>query len=340
MLGSRLLWVCLHTLCGLLFCPGFSGSAYCSDRVPASLSPSPLFVCFCALLSRLLWDSLLRVLAYPGHFPSFLEMHGLGDFDATLDSVAMISLFDYISIALTVAASRLLWESFCFVRVPASLGRSPLISCFCALMSRLLCDSILWVLNYTGSFGSFLEMPGLGDFDAPLDIVALKSLIKYISRALAVAASRIIWESFCFVRVPVSLCPSPLIVSFCALMSRLLCDSILRVLNYPISFPCFIKMHGLGDFDAPLYKVALISLIEYISRSLTVAASRFLWVSFCFVRVQSSLGPTLLIASFCSLMSRPLWESPLRVSNFTGSFPSFFEMPGLVDLDAPLSACY
>ena len=134
LLDSRLLWVRLLS-CAVCFSTCLFGTAFCFVRVPASLCPSPrLSVCFCALLSRLLWDSLFWVLAYPGHFPSFLEMHGLGDFDATLHSVVLISLIDYILIALTVAASRLHWESFCFVRVPAPLGRSPLISCFFALM--------------------------------------------------------------------------------------------------------------------------------------------------------------------------------------------------------------
>ena len=80
LLGSRLLWV----------------------------PPQPL--CASAFLSRLLWDSFSRVLAYLGPFPSFLEMHGLGDFDAPLDSVALISLIECISRALAAAASRLLWE--------------------------------------------------------------------------------------------------------------------------------------------------------------------------------------------------------------------------------------
>ena len=308
---------------------------FCFVRVPASMGPSPLMVCFCALMSRLLWDSHLRVLKYKDSFPSFLEMPGLGDSDAPLDSVALISLIEYISRALTVAASQLLWETFCFVRVPASLGPSPLMVCFCALMSRLLWESYLQVLKYKVSFPSFLEMPGLGDFDAPLDSVALISLIKYISRALTVAASQLLWETFCFVRVPASLGPSPLMVCFCALMSRLLWESYLQVLKYKDSFPSFLEMPGLGDFDAPLDSVALISLNEYISRALTVAASQLLLETFRFVRVPASLGPSPLMVCFCALMSRLLWDSHLRVLKYKDSFPSFLEMPGLGDFDAP-----
>ena len=110
LLGSRLLWVPPHYCVFLCF------------TVPASLGqllvllgslllwvpPQPL--CASDFLSRLLWDSFARVLAYLGPFPSFFEMHGLGDFDAPLDSVALISLFECISRALAAAASRLLWE--------------------------------------------------------------------------------------------------------------------------------------------------------------------------------------------------------------------------------------
>ena len=43
--GTRLLWV-PPPYC-LLYCPGFSGTAFCSVWVPASLGPSPTLVCFC-----------------------------------------------------------------------------------------------------------------------------------------------------------------------------------------------------------------------------------------------------------------------------------------------------
>ena len=93
----------------VLYCPGFSGTAFgCLVSLLLWVPPQPL--CASAFLSRLLWDSFSRVLAYLGPFPFFLEMHGLGDFDAPLDSVALISLFECISRALAAAASRLLWE--------------------------------------------------------------------------------------------------------------------------------------------------------------------------------------------------------------------------------------
>ena len=143
LLGSRLLWVPTQPLCASAFLSWHIWDSFCFYRVPASLGPSPLlcFLCFTvpaslgqllvllgsrllwvppqplcasAFLSRLLWDSFSRVLAYLGPFPSFLEMHGLGDFDAQLDSVALISLIECISRALAAAASRLLWELLFF----------------------------------------------------------------------------------------------------------------------------------------------------------------------------------------------------------------------------------
>ena len=47
LLGSRLLWVPPHYCVFVLYCPGFSGTAFGSFRVPASLGPSPTLVCFC-----------------------------------------------------------------------------------------------------------------------------------------------------------------------------------------------------------------------------------------------------------------------------------------------------
>ena len=46
LLGSRLLWVPPHYCVFVLYCPGFSGTAFGSFRVPASLGPSPTLVCF------------------------------------------------------------------------------------------------------------------------------------------------------------------------------------------------------------------------------------------------------------------------------------------------------
>ena len=130
------------------FCPGFSGTAFSSASLPTSLGPSQPLVWFCALLSRLLWDSHLRVLAYLVAFPSFLEMHGLGDFDAALDSVALISLIECISMELLLLPPGS-FGSFCFVRVPAFLGPSPTNVCFCALLSRLVWDSLYgsWLIR-------------------------------------------------------------------------------------------------------------------------------------------------------------------------------------------------
>ena len=71
-----------------------------------------MLLCFTTLASL---GSLLRILTYLDPFPFFLEMHGLGDFHAPLDSVEVISLVESISRALSYAASRLLLEVlFCW----------------------------------------------------------------------------------------------------------------------------------------------------------------------------------------------------------------------------------
>ena len=125
LLGSRLLWVPPHPLCVsallpwliwgsfcfvrdpasldllpppycVLYCPGFSGTAFCSDRVPASLGTSPFIVCFNVLTSL------------GQHF----ILLGSG-FSESLPIPCFLLLF------------WLLWDSFCFVRDPATLGPSP-----------------------------------------------------------------------------------------------------------------------------------------------------------------------------------------------------------------------
>ena len=135
--GSRLLWVTPHHLCAFAFLSWLLGDSFYCLRVPASLGPLNLLcaLLFCAgfsgiafvlLGSRLLWVPppyigllCFAILASPGRsfaglsfrgsFPSFLEMNGMGDFDALLDSVKLISLVECISSALTVVASRLFW---------------------------------------------------------------------------------------------------------------------------------------------------------------------------------------------------------------------------------------
>ena len=115
--------------------------------------------------------------------------------------------------------------SFCFVRVPASLGPTNpcvlLVFCpgFSGIAFVLLGSLILWfpppycvfcvflcftvpaslgqsslILTYLDPFPSFFEMHGLVDFDAPLDSGAFISLVECITRALAFAASRLLWE--------------------------------------------------------------------------------------------------------------------------------------------------
>ena len=110
----------------LLLCPGFAGTVFCSVRFLASIGPSPTLVRFCfsalASLGQLfvvpasqdpspffvflgftLPASQGQPFARP--FLSFLEMNCYVDFNAPLDSVALISVIECITKALAVAAS-------------------------------------------------------------------------------------------------------------------------------------------------------------------------------------------------------------------------------------------
>ena len=144
LLGSRLLWVPPHPLCSSAFVSWLLWDSLRFVRDPASLGPPPLL---CALLSRLLWDNIYgtsfsRVLAYLGPFPSFLEIHGLGDFDAPLDSVALVSLIECISRALAGIAWTSLGQSF------AGPGLSGSIPIPCVLL--------LFCLGFSGTAFAFL----------------------------------------------------------------------------------------------------------------------------------------------------------------------------------------
>ena len=99
-------------------------------------------------------------------------------------------------------------------------------------------------------------------------------------------------------------------------------------------------MHGFGDFDAPLNSGAFISLVECITRALTLGASRLfwelprhplcdfaflsglLWDSFGFLRFLASLGPSALLRAFvpyCPGFSGTVFVDP----DLSGSLPVF-----------------
>ena len=124
-------------------------------------------------------------LSFPGSFPSFLEMLGLGDFDAPLDSVTLISLIECISRALTVAASRLLWDNFRFLGVPSSRGPSPSLVFAFAFLSWFLWDSSTFFRVLLQPFCGLILCPGLSG------------------------------ATFYSVRVQAFLSPSPPLVCFC-----------------------------------------------------------------------------------------------------------------------------
>ena len=102
----------------LFFCPGFSGTAFVLLGTRLLWVPPPLL---CALLSRLLWDSILFCLG-PG-------------FSGSLPNPCVLLLFcpGFSGTAFVLLGSRLLW-------VP------PLIVFFNVLLSRLLWDSFSRVL--------------------------------------------------------------------------------------------------------------------------------------------------------------------------------------------------
>ena len=210
--------------------------------VSASHGLSHFIVCFCALLSRHLRDSLLRVLAYLGPFLSFLEMNCLGDFEAPLDSVALLSVIECIARALAVDASG------SFGRASFFLGSLPL-----WVPPQPLCLLLFFCPDFSGTALVLLRSRLLGIHPHPLCAFAFLSWL--------------LLDSFCVLRIPASQGPSPFIVflGFTLPASQ----------GQPFARPClsFLEMNCYVDFNAPLDSVALVSVIECIRKALAVAAS-------------------------------------------------------------------
>ena len=116
--------------------------------------------------------------------------------------------------------------------------------------------------------------------------------------------------SFCFVRVPASLGPSPLIVSFCALLSRLLfCGSWLIRFISPLFSICIVRVNSMHQLTAwNLYHTLNAPQEDLLQLPLG------LFQSFCFVRLPAFLGPScgfvFLGQHFVLLASRLLWVLP------------------------------
>ena len=196
--GSRFLWVPSHALCAFGFLSWLLWDSFYWFRVPASLGLCPSLVCSCfsrlVSLGQLLvslgpgfsWTAICRFWLIRVPFTLFPEMHGLRDFDAALDSVALISLINYISRVLAVARSgyfgrasvlsgfRPLWAPPLFLSAfvffcPGLSGTAfvllgnrffwilPSIVRFCVLLSQLVWDSFLRVLAYPGPFPFFSQ---------------------------------------------------------------------------------------------------------------------------------------------------------------------------------------
>ena len=153
----------------MLQCPGFSGTEFCSVRVPASLGPSPFIVCFNVLASlgqhfvflgsRLLWvpphrlwssaflswplgDSLCFVREPASLDPLFCVFHCPG-FSGTAFCLlgSRILWVPPFPLCASGFLTWLLWDSF--VLLGTRLLSVPL-TLLCALLSRLLWDSILF----------------------------------------------------------------------------------------------------------------------------------------------------------------------------------------------------
>ena len=187
----------------LLFCPGFSGTAFVLLGTRLLWVPPPLL---CALLSRLLWDSILFCLG-PG-------------FSGSLPNPCVLLLFcpGFSGTAFVLLGTRLLW-------VPPPL--------LCALLSRLLWDSILFCLG-PGFSGSL-----------PNPCVLLLFCPGFSGTAFVLLGSRLLW-------VP------PLIVFFYVLLSRLLWDSFSRVLansstDFPTNNPTVFSFFSLGNPLSPTF---------------------------------------------------------------------------------------
>ena len=171
----------------MLYCPGFSGTAFVLLGIRLLWVPPPLL---CALLSQLLWDSILFCLG-PG-------------FSGSLHNPCVLLLFcpGFSGTAFVLLGTRLLW-------VPPPL--------LCALLSPLLWDSILFCLG-PGFSGSL-----------PNPCVLLLFCPGFSRTAFVLLGTRLLWvpppycllycpgfsgTAFCSVWVPASLGPSPTLVCF------------------------------------------------------------------------------------------------------------------------------
>ena len=93
----------------LLFCAGFSGTAFVLLGSRLLWVPPPYIGLLCFAILASLGRSFAG-LSFPGSFPYFLEMHGMGDFDASLDSVTFISPLMCFCISVLASLGQLLFS--------------------------------------------------------------------------------------------------------------------------------------------------------------------------------------------------------------------------------------
>ena len=168
LLGTRLLWIYSPPYC-VLYCPGFSGTAFCSDRVPASLGTSPFIVCFNVLTS--------------------LEQHFIllgSGFSESLPIPCGLLLFcpGLSGTAFVLLGSRLHWiPLFCVFHCPGFSGTA-----FFLLGSR-----ILWVPPYPLCASAFLTWLLWDSF-----VLLGTRLLSVPLTLLCALLSRLLWDSILF----------------------------------------------------------------------------------------------------------------------------------------------
>ena len=192
--------------------------------------------------------------------------------------------------------SWLLWDSFWFVREPASLGPSPLLCAFVLYCPGFSMTVFLWVLTYPGPF-RFLSR-------CMIWLISMHHLTVWHWYHSLNASQKHLqllppgsFGSFCLARVPASLGPSPSVVWF-----------------------CFFVLASLGQ-----HLVLLGSRLLWVSPNPLCAfdfLSWPLWYSFCFVSVLASLDPSPNSVLLCFTVPAPLRQA-FAGPGLSGSLPLF-----------------
>ena len=187
LLGSRLLWVPPHHWCASAFLSWLLWDSLCFVKDPASLGPSSIIVRFT--------------------FPA-----SLGERFVLLGS--RLLWIPPQPLCVCTYLSWLFCDSFCFVRFSASLVPSP-----------LLCSFVLYCPDFSGTVfrGPWLILVPSPLFSRCMVWVILMHRLTAWPwyHSLNASQEHLLlmppgsFESFCSVRIPASLAPSPSLVCFC-----------------------------------------------------------------------------------------------------------------------------